>query len=137
MCNAYHELDEGADEVGDVGGADGVGEEAAEEGEQEGRAHEVGHRGGRLGRRVVHGLHQVSHQVARVRQERQVLKHLHNCTIFRRHTHGGAVRSFTRFRLNQSINQSRSSRIRTSTNFELALRQIDWTVSALVKAVQN
>ena len=76
---AYHELEEGADEVDGVGGADGVGEEAAEEGEQEGRAHEVGHRRRRLRRRVVHGPHQVRHQVARVRQERQVLKHLRNC----------------------------------------------------------
>jgi len=76
---AYHELDEGADDVDGVGGEEGVGEEAAEEREQERRAHEVGHRRRRLRRRVVHEPHQVPHQVARVRQERQVLQHLHHC----------------------------------------------------------
>lgn len=76
----YQEFHKGADEVDGVGGEEGVGEEAAKEGEEEGGAHEVGHRRRRLRRRVVHEIHQVGHQVARVRQERQVLEHLHHCT---------------------------------------------------------
>ncbi|BAS98369.1 Os06g0581151, partial [Oryza sativa Japonica Group] len=72
------EFHKGADEVDGVGGEEGVGEEAAKEGEEEGGAHEVGHRRRRLRRRVVHEIHQVGHQVARVRQERQVLEHLHH-----------------------------------------------------------
>jgi hypothetical protein len=74
----YQEFHKGADEVDGVGGEEGVGEEAAKEGEEEGGAHEVGHRRRRLRRRVVHEIHQVGHQVARVRQERQVLEHLHH-----------------------------------------------------------
>ena len=83
LWRTYHELDEGAEDVDGVGGEEGVGEEAAEEREQERGAHEVGDGGGGLRRRVVHEPHQVRHQVARVRQERQVLQHLHHCM----HTH--------------------------------------------------
>jgi hypothetical protein len=78
-ARAYRELDEGAGDVDGVGGEEGVGEEAAEQRQQERRAHEAGHRRGRLRRRVAHGPHQVRHQVARGRQERQVLQHLHHC----------------------------------------------------------
>lgn len=65
-----------------VSGEESIGEEAAEKREQKRRAHEVGNGVSRSRRRQMHVFRKVQHQVACIRQIRQILHYLHNYHIF-------------------------------------------------------
>ena len=78
--DAYQELNNCAYEVDVISSEKGIRYEASKEGKEEGSSHEIGDIVGRFGRGEVHVMPQIQHQIACIRQIRQVLQRLHRCT---------------------------------------------------------